>query len=67
MSKQRERDSFHKDSEARLEPLPFLLDGKLTEENPSHYSFPPRASLVGDVKCGGLGLKTVKTNCKIQA
>ena len=40
MSKQRERDSFHKDSEARLEPLPFLLDGKLTEENPSHYSSP---------------------------
>ena len=40
VSKQKERESFPKVSEARSKPLPLLLNGKLTEETPSHYLSP---------------------------
>ena len=47
VSKQKERESFPKVSEARSKPLPLLIEWKVNGGEPFPLFFPPRASLVG--------------------
>ena len=54
MSKQRERDSFHKVSEARSKPLSLFIEWKVNRGESLPLFVPPQASWVGEEQATGV-------------